>query len=135
MKPIRIAVLLLSLLLCLSGCMQDRSRAYEKAVGLFADGEYAEAAQAFERLPGYAQADTYAAYARGLVLYDQGQYVQAEPYFEKTQDFMYGQERYRYCRAWRLMGEGAFGEACDGFRALGEFEDASISAILSGSSS
>ena len=39
-----------------------------RALDTFASGEYAEAAEAFERLGDYAQAPAYAAYSRGLVL-------------------------------------------------------------------
>lgn len=54
-------------LLCLSACSTDYSRSYNRALDTFASGEYAEAAEAFERLGDYAQAPAYAAYSRGLV--------------------------------------------------------------------
>lgn len=38
-------------LLCLSACSTDYSRSYNRALDTFASGEYAEAAEAFER-PG-----------------------------------------------------------------------------------
>ena len=62
---------------CLSACSTDYSRSYNRALDTFASGEYAEAAEAFERLGDYAQSASYAAYSRGLVLYEQGQYAQA----------------------------------------------------------
>lgn len=120
----RLLFLLLCLLLCLSGCTQTRPYTYDQAVELFADGLYAEAADAFERLGNKAAAPTYAAYSRGLVLYEQGQYAAAAPYFEKTQDFMYGQERYDYCSAYALMESDLFAEAALAFLNLGDFEDA-----------
>jgi len=43
----RIALLLVCLLACLTACTQDNSLAYQKAVDLFGDGQYAEAAKAF----------------------------------------------------------------------------------------
>lgn len=52
-------------LLCLSACSTDYSRSYNRALDTFASGEYAEAAEAFERLGDYAQAPAYAAYSRG----------------------------------------------------------------------
>ena len=62
-------------LLCLAACSTDYSRSYNRALDTFASGEYAEAAEAFERLGDYAQAPAYAAYSHGLVLYEQGQYA------------------------------------------------------------
>lgn len=122
----RLILLCLLLLISLSACTQDHSRAYNKAVSLFADAQYAEAAEAFDRLGDYAQSAVYAAYSHGLVLYDQGQYSAAEPYFEQVRTFMYGEERYQYCHAHRLMADGQYAEAASVFRSLGEFEDASL---------
>lgn len=122
----RLLLLLLAALICLTGCSQDYSRAYDKAVKLFANGDYAEAVKAFDRLNGYSQSATYAAYSQGLVLYEQGQYAAAAPYFEQTQDFMYGAERFRYCRGYALLADGQFAEAASAFRALQDFEDGSL---------
>ena len=121
----RLSVLLMCLLL-LTGCTQTRPKTYDEAVDLFAAGQYAEAAEAFERLGSRAAAPTYAAYSRGLVLYEQGQYAAAAPYFEKTQDFMYGKERYRYCNAHGHLEAGDIPEAANGFLNLGDFEDAPL---------
>ena len=104
-------------LLCLSACSTDYSRSYNRALDTFASGEYAEAAEAFERLGDYAQAPAYAAYSRGLVLYEQGQYAEAEPYFAQSLDILYGQERYQYCHcllytsgsAWAFAAAGCTG--------------------------
>ena len=131
MKPIRRVLLLClcaALLFSLSGCMQDKSRTYNRAVDLFADGDYAEAAKVFEKLGDYASAPTYAAYSQGLVLYEQGQYAAAAPYFEKTQSFMYGRDRYRYCHAYSLMDAEQFAQAAAAFTDMGEFEDAALQA-------
>lgn len=122
----RLFPLLLCLLLCLSGCEQTRPLSYDQAVDLFAKGQYAEAADAFERLGNKASAPTYAAYSRGLVLYEQGQYAAAAPYFEQTQDFMYGQERFDYCNGYVLMEAGQFREAALAFLNLNDFEDAPL---------
>ncbi|MBQ7867832.1 MAG: hypothetical protein IJ354_06755 [Clostridia bacterium] len=122
----RLLVMLLCAAACLTSCTQDMSLAYSKAVDLFASGNYADAAKAFERLDDYANSPTYAAYSRGLVLYEQGQYAAAEPYFEKTQTFMYGADRYRYCRAHGLMDAGQFADASIQFSSLGDFEDATL---------
>ena len=116
------------LLLTLPSCMQDKGRTYNRAVELFADGDYAEAAKVFEKLGDYAAAPTYAAYSQGLVLYEQGQYSAAAPCFEKTQDFMYGRQRYQYCSAHSLMDAELFAEAAAAFAAMGDFEDASLQA-------
>lgn len=126
----RAALFALCLLLSvsLSACMQDRSRAYDKALKLFASEDYAGAAAAFDRLSGYAEADTYAAYSHGLVLYEQGQYAAAEPYFEACRSFMYGEQRYQYCHAHGLMEAGQWAEAQQTFASVGELEDASIQA-------
>ena len=113
-------------LLCLSACSTDYSRSYNRALDTFASGEYAEAAEAFERLGDYAQAPAYAAYSRGLVLYEQGQYAEAEPYFAQSLDILYGQERYQYCHAHVLAEEGRFAEAAEAFEAIGDFEDAPL---------
>ncbi len=123
MKLIR-RLLLLLLCLSLTACAQTRKLTYDEAVELFASGDYAGAAAAFERLGDTANAPTYAAYSRGLVLYDQGQYAAAMPYFEKSQHFMYGQERYVYCQAHGLMEAGDFAGAALLFRSLFDFEDA-----------
>lgn len=122
----RLLLLLLSLLLCLSGCAQNNSGKLESAIKLFANGDYAEAAEAFEKLGDYSTAPIYAAYSRGLVLYEQGQYSAAEPYFAKTREFMYGEERYQYCHAIALMEAGQFGEAAAAFAKMDEFEDAAM---------
>jgi len=124
----RLFPLLLALLLCLSGCTQNNSGKFESAIKLFASGDYAEAAEAFEKLGDYATAPTYAAYSRGLVFYDQGQYSAAEPYFAQTREFMYGEERYQYCHAIVLMENGQFSEAAASFAAMGDFEDAPMQA-------
>lgn len=120
----RLLILLIGLLMCLTACTQSRPYTYDQAVELFADGLYAEAAEAFERLGDKASAPTYAAYSRGLVLYEQGQYAAAAPYFEKTKNFMYGQERYDYCSAYALMESEQFHEAALAFLNLADFEDA-----------
>ena len=122
----RLMPLFLATILCLSGCTQTRPYTYDQAVELFADGLYAEAADAFERLGDKSNAPTYAAYSRGLVLYEQGQYAAAAPYFEKTLHFMYGQERYDYCAAYALMEAGQFAEARLAFLNLHDFEDAPL---------
>lgn len=119
-------LLLLTCLLLLTGCTQARPKTYDEAVELFAAGQYAEAAAAFEQLGSKAAAPTYAAYSRGLVLYEQGQYAAAAPYFEKTQDFMYGRERYRYCSAHAALDAGQIQEAASGFLNLADFEDAPL---------
>lgn len=124
----RLALLLALLLAVLSACAQDKSGAYNRAVSLFAGGEFAEAAAAFDRLGDYAQSAAYAAYSHGLVLYDQGQYAAAEPYFEQTRSFMYGEERYQYCHAHSLALAGQFAQAGACFEAVGAFEDAPVQA-------
>ena len=112
------------LLLCLCACSADYSRAYERALSTFASGEYADAAEAFDRLGDYANAAAYAAYSHGLVFYEQGQYAEAEPCFAQSRDLLYGEERYQYCHAHALADEGRFAEAAEAFEAIGEFEDA-----------
>lgn len=121
-------LMLLVLPICLSACTQNNSGKFESAVKLFANGEYAEAAEAFEKLGDYSTAPTYAAYSRGLIFYGQGQYSAAEPYFAQTREFMYGEERYQYCHAFALMESGQFGEAAAVFAGMGEFEDAPVQA-------
>jgi len=119
---------LFSLLLCcamaLTACSGSRDVAYQKAVDLFAGGDFEAAAAAFERLGDYQQALTYAAYSMGLVLLEKADYTGAEPYFEKSQSFMYGKTRYHYCRAYGLQEGGQFLEAMELFKTLGEFENA-----------
>lgn len=127
MKSIpRVFLLLMCMLLLLglSACSGDKSLSYNKAVDLFAGGDYAEAAKAFDRLGDYANAATYAAYSHGLVLYEQGQYGAAEPYFAQTRSFMYGEDRYQYCHAHGLMEAGQHAEAAAVFKSMGAFEDA-----------
>ena len=130
MKPIRLPALLLCIILTfsLTSCSQDKSLSFSKAVDLFADGDYAAAAEKFDKLGDYATAPTYAAYSHGLVLYEQGQYSAAEPYFASTREFMYGEERYQYCHAHGLMEAEQFAEASAAFAAMGEFEDAPMQA-------
>ena len=103
------------LLLCLCACSADYSRAYERALSTFASGEYADAAEAFDRLGDYANAAAYAAYSHGLVFYGQGQYAEAEPCFAQSRDLLYGEERYQYCHAHALADEGRFAEAADDY--------------------
>ncbi len=125
-KPgMRLAALVLVCLLALlvSGC-GDKEAAYDKALAIFAEGDYAQAATAFDKLGDFLQAETYAAYSQGLTYYNQGNYAAAEPYFESTRDFMYGQQRYNFCHAYVLEEAGAFAEAAQWYEALGEFEDA-----------
>ncbi|MBE0600903.1 MAG: hypothetical protein IH607_03890 [Firmicutes bacterium] len=119
-----LALLALCLLaFSLSGC-GDQEAAYDKALAIFAEGDYAQAATKFERLGDYLQAETYAAYSQGLTYYNQGNYAAAEPYFESTQGFMFGQQRYSFCHAYVLEAAGAYEEAAQWYAALGEFEDA-----------
>lgn len=121
-------LMLAVLLICLSACTQNNSGKFDSAVKLFANGDYAEAAEAFEQLGDYATAPTYAAYSRGLVFYEQGQYTAAEPYFASTREFMYGEERYQYCHAFSLMESGQFAESAASFAGMGDFEDAPVQA-------
>ena len=125
-KTILLMLMLLILLFTIPSCTTTPSKAYNDAVEAFADGEYADAAEAFEKLGEYSNAPTYAAYSRGLVLYDQGQYIAAEPYFAKVRDFMYGETRYQYCHGYVLEAEGKHAEAAAVFLSLGEYEDSSI---------
>lgn len=121
--------LALTLLLCaltLCSCGKNNSSAYEKALKLFSNGDYAEAAAAFGELGDYAQAQTYAAYSQGLVFYEQGQYSAAEPYFANARGFMYGEERYQFCHAVALEENGSYAEAMQIFEGLGEFENAAL---------
>ena len=116
------------LLLCLcavlvAGC-GNSTAAYEDALEVFGEGDYAEAAAAFTKLGDYLQAETYAAYAQGLTYWEQGSYDLAEPYFEQTQSFMYGAQRYRFCHAYVLEQAGAFADAAAWYAALEAFEDA-----------
>ena len=127
-KRCLLLLMLASLPFCLSCCTQNNSGKFESAVKLFANGDYPEAAEAFEKLGDYATAPTYAAYSRGLVLYDQGQFSAAEPYFATTREFMYGEERYQYCHAFVLLEAGQLAEAEAAFLKMGEFEDASVQA-------
>ena len=121
----RAAVLLwlCALVLLVSGC-GDQSASYDKALALFGEGDYAEAAAAFGKLGDFLQAETYAAYAQGLTYWEQGNYTAAEPYFEQTRDFMYGDQRYRFCHAYVLEAAEQFTEAAQWYAELGEFEDA-----------
>ncbi len=125
-KKIFLFSLFLCLLLCLSACSVNQSGTYNKGVEAFANGDYAEAADLFEKVGDYSNAPTYAAYSRGLVLYDQGQYVAAEPYFAKVRDFMYGETRYQYCHGYVLETQGMYAEAATTFLALADYEDAAI---------
>ena len=77
---------------CLCACGQSQSGLYDRAIKSFANGEYAEAAEGFERAGGYADAATYAAYSRGLTLVEQGRCAEAAPYFEQARGFMYGDQ-------------------------------------------
>lgn len=118
------ALLLLCVLaLSVSGC-GDQSGAYDKAIAVFGEGDYAAAATAFAKLGDYLDAETYAAYAQGLTFYEQGNYTAAEPYFEQTRGFMYGEQRYSICHAAALEAAGQYGEAAELYGKLGEFEDA-----------
>ena len=128
MQTRKLLILLLVLSLALTGCAPNNSGKFESALKLFANGDYPEAAEAFEKLGDYSTAPTYAAYSRGLVFYDQGQYSAAEPYFAQTREFMYGEERYQYCHAIALMESGQYSEAAAFFLKMGEFEDAPMQA-------
>ena len=127
-KGWRLVGMLVALVLSLTACSQDYAMMYQKAINLFGNGEYAEAAQAFDNLGDYAQAPVYAAYAHGLVLFEQGLYTEATPYFEKSKGFMKATTRYAYCLAYNMEQSGAFAEAAAGFLALADFEDAAIHA-------
>lgn len=126
MKHIRIFCLLCCLVFALCSCGINHRKVYDDSVEAFADGEYAEAADGFEKLGDYSNAATYAAYSRGLVLFDQGQYIAAEPYFAKVRDFMYGETRYQYCHAHLLESQGSHQEAAETFLALADYEDSKV---------
>lgn len=119
----------LLLALCLSACSSDKSGSYRKAIEIFATGDYAAAAEAFERLGDYQRATAYAAYSTGLVLFDQGQYDLAEPYFAQARDLLTGEQHYQFCHAYALEAAGEFEEAKKLFEELTDFEDASIHAL------
>ena len=117
---------LLAMVFLLSGCTQDHYHSYEKALALFAEGDYYGASEKFLKLGDYQNAETYANYSLGLTYYEQGEYVEALPYFEKTQDFMYGKERYRYCLAYDNEASENFDRAAELYLLLGDYEDANI---------
>jgi len=123
-KRVLFALCLCLLAATLTACSGDKTSAYNKAISIFATGDYAAAAAAFDKLGDFQQSTTYAAYAHGLVLYDKADYAGAEPYFEKTQDFMYGKQRYLYSHANVLQAAGSFDEAATTYLLLGEFEEA-----------
>lgn len=110
----------------LSGCTQDRSRAFNKAADVFASGDYESAAEAFERLGDYATAATYAAYSRGMVFYEQELYAEAEPYFAQARGFMYGDERYLICHASALETQGQYAEAAQTLESIRGFEEVEL---------
>ncbi|HPJ02794.1 MAG TPA: hypothetical protein PKU80_08135 [Candidatus Limiplasma sp.] len=118
------ALLLVGLLVLLTSGCGNKESAYNKALAVFAEGDYAQAATAFARLGDYLQAETYAAYSQGLTYYNQCDYAAAEPYFEQTRGFMYGNQRYSFCHAYVLETSESFAEAAEWYLALGEFEDA-----------
>ncbi len=122
-KRLAVVVVLCLCALLAVGC-GDKTAAYNKALKVFGEGDYAEAATAFGRLGDFLQAETYAAYSQGLTYWEQGTYDAAEPYFEQTQAFMYGAQRYRFCHAYVLEQSEAFAEAAEWYGALGAFEDA-----------
>ncbi|MBN1776831.1 MAG: hypothetical protein JW811_01805 [Clostridiales bacterium] len=122
-KRMVVVILLCLLALLTSGC-GDKTAAYDKALALFAQGEYADAAAAFSKLGDFLQAETYAAYSQGLTYYEQENFTAAEPYFVKTRDFMYGDLRYRFCHAYALEEAEQFSEAAQWYLELGEYEDA-----------
>ena len=123
MKTFTRILCLLMCMLLLTGCGINQRKVYDDSVEAFADGDYALAAEGFEKLGDYSNAATYAAYSRGLVLFDQGQYIAAEPYFAKVRSFMYGETRYQYCHGCLLESEGSYQEAAEVFLALGDYED------------
>ncbi|MFH1512602.1 MAG: hypothetical protein ABIG45_04530 [Bacillota bacterium] len=122
-KRFAVLLLLCFLALSLSGC-GDKSAAYDNALAIFGEGEYAQAAAAFARLGDYLQAETYAAYAQGLTFWEQGNFIAAEPYFGQTRSFMYGDQRYRFCHAYTLETAAQFADAATWYGELGAFEDA-----------
>ena len=126
-KRLLALLVLLALAFAVSGC-GDPSVSYEKALELFGQGEFADAAEAFDKLGDYLQAETYALYSQGLTYYQQGSYTEAEPYFEQTQDFMYGAQRYQYCHAYALEEAGEYAEAAQWYTALGDYENAAAAA-------
>ena len=124
----RSAIIAMLLILCLTlcACGGNPSVFYQRAIDLFAKEDYEQAADAFDKLNGYAQSDQYAAYCRGLLLYNQQRYAEAVPFFEKTQGFMYGTDRFRYCTAYQLMENGDFAGAAQTFEKLSGFENAAL---------
>ena len=111
---------------CLCACSGDKSGSYNRAMEVFATGDYAAAAEAFDRLGDYQDAASYAAYAHGLTLFEMGLYLDAEPYFANARALLMGEARYQYCHAYGLEAEGRFAEAAEGFLALADFEDAAV---------
>jgi tetratricopeptide (TPR) repeat protein len=122
-KRLAAGIFVCLLVLLISGC-GDKEAAYDKALAVFAEGDYAQAATAFSRLGDFLQAETYAAYSQGLTYYGQGNFAAAEPYFEQTRGFMYGEQRYSFCHANVLEEAGDFAQAAIWYEALGEYEDA-----------
>lgn len=122
----RIVLFALCLLMAftLSSCSQDKSSAYNKALTIFATGDYLASSEAFDKIGDYSNAATYAAYSHGMVLYEQERYDEAEPYFALARDFMYGDERYKFCHAYVLEAEGKYDEAAAIYLELGEYESA-----------
>lgn len=146
-RLIKRALLLLIPVLIIAGCamfivsrLNQRDASYQAAMELYNAGQYAEAAQAFDELGKYKEAEAKADAARAIML-ESNSYEKAKKFLENGRyDDAYNAfsamgnyedaatlaQESLYQKAKSLTGEGLNAEAQQLFRELGDYRDSAL---------
>jgi len=132
MKNLKIISVMLAVVIAagvFAGCDQNR-KLYEEADVLLREGNFKEAADAFEALGDYNDAAAKALVSRyvlAFALFDNGSFIEAAAAFEALGDYNDAAAKAlasRYALAVALFDNGNFVEAAAAFGALGDYSDA-----------
>ncbi len=125
----RILPLLLAgcmLLLPLAGCGASgtAARDYQAAAAMLEQGQYDEAAAAFEALGSYEESSRLLMYSRAVIAARDGDYESAMKAFSVLNGFQDSARMLAYCRACQLESEGSWLEAAEAFLQVPDVLDA-----------
>lgn len=118
------AAVILTVVLLVYNLLVLPNQRYEAATRLFAEGNYAEAYEAIQKVPEKKNdTETLLPYYDAYADFSAGDYASAAQKFEAAGEYEDSVPMAGYCRAVELMEEKKYSEAYGEFAALGEFRD------------